>query len=222
MRARLLRGTALALITLGLVTLRVLWSSHGEWREAERCLTENEPSPAMAAMAAMAAIDHFGRAARLYAPGSPWTERSLYRLEEMALGAEAHTDDALALMAWRELRSSVLATRSFYTPHPAALERANQHIARLMARTESPSVSPGANLATRERWHAARLGQDDAPSVLWSLLALLGLVGWIGAAIGFLVRGIDKEARLRREAAIGWGLGIVAGLALFLVALGRA
>lgn len=215
MRARLLRGAVLALIALGLMTLRVLWSSHGEWREAERCLAEND---------APAAVDHFGRAARLYAPGSPWVERSLGRLAEMALGAEDHQDDSLALMAWRELRSSVLATRSFYTPHPAALERANQHIARLMARTEDPkaSVPPGAKLAARERWHAARLGQDDAPSVLWSVLALLGLMGWIGAAIGFLLRGIDEEARLRKAAAIRWGLGIVAGLGLFLIALSRA
>jgi hypothetical protein len=204
---------ALAFITLGLVTLRVLWSSHGEWREAERCLAENDPP---------AAVDHFGRAARLYAPGSPWVERSLGRLEAMALAAEAHKDDSLALMAWRELRSSVLATRSFYTPHPAMLERANQHIARLMAMSEPPSVAPGAKLAARERWHAARLAQDDAPSVLWSVLALLGLVGWIGAAIGLLLGGIDEEARLRRDAAIGWGLGIVAGLGLFLIALGRA
>lgn len=213
MRARLLRGAVLVLIALGLMTLRVLWSSHGEWREGERCLAKSD---------APMAIDHFGRAARLYAPGSPWVERSLGRLEEMALGAEAHNDDSLALMAWRELRSSVLATRSFYTPHPAVLERANQHIARLMAATEPPSVAPGAKLAARERWHAARLAQDDAPSVLWSVLALLGLMGWIGAAIGFLLRGIDEEARLRKDAAIGWGLGIVAGLGLFLIALGRA
>jgi hypothetical protein len=212
-RARLWRGAALALIALGLVTLRVLWSSHGEWREAERCLAENDASMA---------VDHFGRAARLYAPGSPWVERSLGRLEEMALGAEAHKDDSLALMAWRELRSSVLATRSFYTPHPAALERANHHIARLTARNEPPAVAPGAKLEVRERWHAARLGQDDAPSVLWAVLALLGLMGWIGAAIGFLLRGIDEEARLRKDAAIGWALGIVAGLGLFLIALGRA
>ncbi|HEX2569600.1 MAG TPA: hypothetical protein VH877_08580 [Polyangia bacterium] len=213
MRARLLRGALLALIALGLMTLRVLWSSHGEWREAERCLAANDPP---------AAVDHFGRAARLYAPGSPWVERSLGRLEEIALGAEAHKDAPLALLAWRELRSSVLATRSFYTPHPALLERTNQHIARLMAQTEPPSVAPGAKLAARERWHAARLAQDDAPSVLWSVLALVGLMGWIGAAIGFLLRGIDNEARLRREAAIGWGLGILAGLGLFLIALGRA
>ncbi len=195
------RVFALALVCLGIMTARVVWSSRAEWRDAELATGD-------------ARLLHLGRAARLYAPGSPYARRAIDRLAELARAGGSEE-----LAAWREVRSALLATRSFYTARPELLEEANGRIAALMAAGEPESRGP---LAARKAWHAARLAEDDAPSVLWSVVALLGLGGWIGGAIGFFLRGVDERDRLRARPAIACAVGVAVGLALFFVGLARA
>jgi hypothetical protein len=117
------------------------------------------------------------------------------------------------------VRSAILATRSFYTPHPALLAEANGHIADLMADADAAAGTPR---SSARAWHAARLAQDYAPSLPWTLLALVGLAGWIGCAVGLLLRGVGDDDRLRPRVALAWAAGTVAGLALFFVGLSQA
>jgi hypothetical protein len=199
----------LTAIVLAIVTVRVLTSSRAEWRAAE-------------GLAGDEAIDHYGRAARLYTPGNPWSRRALDKLEETARAREAAGDREGALSAWREVRSSILATRAIYTPNRERLPTANEHIAILTAAIESPSVDPGADESARRLWHAERLAKSEEPSVGWSLAALAGLFAWIACALGFFFRGFDESEHLRRRAALAWAGGVAAGIALFVIALGRA
>jgi hypothetical protein len=196
-----LRGLALVLVCLAIVTVRVVWSSRVQWRAAQSASGDER-------------IAALGRAARLYAPGNPYARRALASLTELG---RAGGPDALA--AFREVRSAILATRSFYTPHRALLEEANQRIAQLSAAGEPDSRGTPAE---REAWHAARLAQDDSPSVPWTLVALAGLAGWVGAAFGFFLRGTDEHDRLRPRPALAWAVGVVAGLTLFFLGLARA
>jgi hypothetical protein len=196
-----LRTAAVAVIALAMVTVRVVWSSRAEWRLAEGLSGE-------------ARRLHLGLAARMYAPGNPYSRRAL---DELAAEGRAGGPDALP--AWQTVRSAILATRSFYTPHRALLDEANARIAEAMAAGESAARGP---LEARRAWHAARLALDEAPSVGWTLVALFGLALWIGAAVGFLLRGIDERDRLRRRAAVTCALGVALGLALFFVGLARA
>jgi len=200
------RALGLFAILLAIVAARVVWSSRGEWRAAV----------AASALASDDEIVHLGRAARLYAPGNPYSRRAVDKLA--AIGRQ---DPARALAAWRELRSAILATRSFYTPHRALLDEANAHIAELMADAE---LAAGRHEAreTARAWHAARLAQDEAPSVAWTLVALAGLAAWIVCALGLCLRGVGDDDRLRPRAALAWALGVGAGLALFFLGLGRA
>jgi hypothetical protein len=200
---RALKAAAVFAILLAIVVVRVVWSSRSEWRAAQSAHGDDE-------------VLRLGRAARLYAPGNPYSRRAVARLA--AIGRE---DPARALSAWRELRSAILATRSFYTPHRALLDEANQKIAELMADAEIRAGRPTTTEEARA-WHAARLAQDEAPSVGWTLVALFGLVAWIGCAVGFLLRGIGDDDRLRPRAALAWAGGIVIGLALFFLGLARA
>ena len=196
-----LRGLAIALVALALVAVRVVWSSRTEWRAAESSTGEQR-------------LTHLGLAARLYAPGNPYSRRALDALAELG---RANGPDAL--QAWQAVRASILATRSFYTPHRELLAEANARIAEGMAARDLPSRG---TIEARTAWHAARLAADDAPSVGWTLLALLGLAGWIGSAVAFILRGLDERDRLRPRAAITCALGVVVGLALFFVGLARA
>jgi hypothetical protein len=216
--SRITAGIALA---LSIVTARVLISSRSEWRQAEE-LAKTPPTQGSQEARIRETIEHYGRAARLYTPGNPWARRSLDQLTQTGRHLDEAQQPELALVAWRELRSSVLATRAFYTPNKERLALADERIATLAAHLESPSVDPGADEAARKQWHAARLAQTDEPSVPWTLLALLGFFSWVSCAIGFLWRAVDEKDRLRRKPALIYALGVAAGIALFLLGLARA
>jgi hypothetical protein len=201
---KLLRAVAMVLALLAIVAARVVWSSHSEWNQAQSATSGEK-------------ILHLSRAARLYAPGNPWSRRALDALADIGRAGGPNSSDALD--AWRKLRGAVLATRSIYTPHPDLLDEANQHIAVLMAGAEPATRG---TLEERRAWHAARLTQDDAPSVGWTLIALAGLAAWIGCALGFALRGLDEEDRLRKRPALLWAAGVALGLTLFFVGLAHA
>jgi hypothetical protein len=201
--SRALQAASVVALLLAIVTVRVVWSSHGEWRAAQAASGDDE-------------IAHLGRAARLYAPGNPYSRRAVEKL-----AAIAREDATRALPAWREARSAILATRSFYTPHRALLDEANARIAELMADAELQSGAQKSRSSARA-WHAARLAQDESPSVAWTLVALAGLAAWIGCALGLLLRGIGDDDRLRPRPALAWAAGVAGGLVLFFLGLARA
>jgi hypothetical protein len=201
---KLLRAGALVLALLAIVAARVVWSSRGEWKAAQSSTGEER-------------LTHLSRAARLYAPGNPYSRRALAALVDT--GRAGGPDSKVALDAWRLARSAILATRSVYTVSTDVLAEANARIAELMATSEPASRG---TLDERRAWHAARLAQDDAPSVPWTLLALAGLASWIGCAFGFFLRGLDENDRLRKRAALLWSAGVVVGLVLFFVGLANA
>src|SRR5262249_29578979 len=118
-----------------------------------------------------------------------------------------------ALEAWRAIRSSILATRSFYTPFPARLEAANQRIAALMAEGDAPE---------KRAWHLALLEKDESPSLPWTLLALAGFAAWVGGGFWFARRGVTAEDRLDRRTAIRAGLLVAAGLLVWMLGLYKA
>lgn len=202
-------AAALALggVCVAMVAARVVWSSRVEWAAAQ-------------ASSAQARLVHLGRAARMYAPLNPYSQRAL---DELA--ATARRGGASELVAWREVRSAILATRSFYTPRAELLGEANDRIAQLMADLETSAAPragrPPSGVEAR-RWHAARLAEDHAPRVGWTLVALLGLFGWVSSAAGFCLVGLDAEERLRRRPALLCGVGVVLGLLAFFVGLNRA
>jgi hypothetical protein len=200
-RKKILQSLALVAIALAMIVVRVVWSSRSEWRAAE--------SPDQRER-----IVHLGRAARLYTPGNPYARRAL---DALADAGRAGGPDAP--LAWQEVRAAILATRSFYTPHPELLNEANQALAQLMAERDSPARGP---VTARQKWHAERLARDEAPSVGWSLVAIFGLFAWIGAAVLFILRAIDDEDRIRPRLASLLALGLVVGLSLFFLGLARA
>jgi hypothetical protein len=200
-RGRAHTWAGVVLICLGLVAGRVVISSYLELRETDRLEGE-------------ARIFALGRAARLYAPGNPFSRRALDALR--AIG-EAGGPDALA--AWQEIRSALLATRSFYTPHPARLAEADAHIAEAMAAAEPERRG---SLEARRAWHAARLAERHAPLLGWTLLALLGLAVWLAGAVLFIRRAVGADERLRPRPALGWAAVVAFGLILFYIGLWRA
>lgn len=207
------KAAAVVLLLLLVFTARVVLQSRAELRAAEAQLAAGE---------AEGAVETLGRAARLHAPGNPFSSAALDRLESIAVAADERGARGEALAAWREVRSALRATRALVPRDPDRARRADARIALLSAALEPPSVQPGADEATRAAWHAARLAEDHAPSVGWSLLALAGLALWVGAAFALLSRGLDERLRLVRGPALLYAALVGLGFALFLVGLARA
>src|SRR5262249_49604080 len=123
-----------------------------------------------------------------------------------------------ALDAWRAIRSSILATRSFYTPFPARLAAANARIADLMAADDR---APG-TVADKRQYHYDLLARDDSPRVGWALVALAGLAAWVGGGFWFARRGVPEAGKLVRRTAARAGLAIALGIIVWMLGLWQA
>jgi hypothetical protein len=195
---------------LTVVSVRVVLSAREELAVAEKLLTQQDRD---------AAIVHFRRAARWYAPLSPYHARALARLGELAASAERAGDREGALAAYRAVRGSILATRSLYVPQRALLEAANQHIASLMADEPAPGVDAGKSREQLRREHLALLTPIPGPDVFWSCVLLLGFACWVSAAFALSFRAIDPEDRWVPRELLRCGSFVVVGFALFVLGL---
>jgi hypothetical protein len=217
MASRLLRRLAAALgvigVALAVLSVRVVLASRDELARAESLHERGRID---------AAILHYRRAARWYAPASPYPPRALERLASLAVEAEDEGQRERALSAWRSIRAAIMSTRSFYTPFEGRLESANERIAELMAAGEPPPIDAGKSRATLRREHLALLTQPRRPRLVFSFAAVVGLAVWVGAAFAFSRRAIDEEDRLRPRQAVRWGIAFLAGFALFAVGLALA
>jgi hypothetical protein len=219
-------GVAVA-VCLGAVLSRAFWDGHAALAAGDAAHRRAECKRSAGDVAGARAeeeeaIRRWRRAARWYVPGAPHVTRAYDRLEALAQAAEAAGDRELALGAWRAVRSSSLATRSFYTPHADRLARANGRIATLMAALEDPAVDPGKDEAARAAWHLALLERDEAPSVFWSLLAVLGFAAWVGGGFLFALRGVGDDDKLVARPAARAGVLVAVGLVVWALALYQA
>lgn len=200
-------------LCLGVVVTRAVWEGRSALHDGDDAAARGDIHEAIA---------QWRRAARWYVPLAPHVGDAYDRLETAAQTAEKAGDLTTALEAWRGIRGSILATRSFYTPESGRLEPANHNIARLMAKVEGNTVDTGSTEAQRQAFHYALLERDESPSVFWAVVALLGFALWIGGAFGFALRGVSAEDRLVRRAAALSGAAVAIGLVIWLVGLYKA
>jgi hypothetical protein len=203
------RWLALAALALAVVTARVLHDSRAALLAGLAAETSDRP----------AAIRQYLQAVRMYVPGSPFVGRALDRLEALATQARAAGDINTERQALEAVRAGLLGARSLYTPHAGRLAAADTRLAAIYAQIEDPAVAPGASAAERQAWHHARLAVRPGPAVGATLAALLGLLLWLGAAVVFLRRGVDRTLRLDRTWALASGITFFVGFALFVIGL---
>jgi hypothetical protein len=205
-----LRAFGVVLVVLLALAVRVIGSARAELAEARALDGHGDPA---------LTISHYRRAARWYAPLSPYPEQALARLAEIGTQAEHDGDTDLALSAWRSVRAATLGSRSFYVPYEDRLHEADRHIAALMAALPPPPIDARQSVAQREAAHLALLEADPGPALLPSVAALVGLATWIAAAFAFATRAFDDEDRLLAREARTWGAAFVVGMVLFVAGL---
>ena len=199
-------------VGLGVVVTRVFWDGRAALQAGDQALARGDVEGAVVA---------WRRAARWYAPGAPHVATAYVRMEALAQEADAHGDRPGALLAWRAIRSSALATRSFYQPFTDRLAAANQRIAALMASEEKAS-DPRMNEDERRKLQLALLDRDDSPNLGFTVIALAGFAAWVGGGFWFARRGVTADDQLDRRTAIRSGLLIAAGLLVWMLGLYNA
>jgi hypothetical protein len=158
------------------------------------------------------AIREYGLAMHMYTPWSPYVEKAAQRLWQIGETHEKEGRPDWAIIAYSTLRSSLHASRSFYTPGKEWIEKCNARIARLSA----GSAQSGEQEPTKAQEHEralllSALRADGAPTTGWSLLASSSLLGWIGAIVLLVFRGYQGNGRFASQRRASWGI------ALFLV-----
>ncbi len=215
--ARNLRRSSRVLAVIGVILIvvatRVVLSSRSELANGDQAREQSDLE---------AALVHYRRAAKWYAPGNPYCTDALERLADMGRDAEQNNDTEAALAAWRGVRGSILSTRSSYMPHTTRLQQANDRIASLMASLEPPPMDAGKSEETLRAEHLALLQTIPRPHTGWTFLLLLGFATWITSAFLFAQRGIDAEDRFVRREAIRWGTLVLLGFATFALGLAFA
>ncbi len=206
---------ALVLAGLGALAIRVVIEGRGALADGEAELAAGHPAEAIRA---------FEASARWYLPLAPHVDDAYARLRELA----ASEHPAVALAAWRAIRSAARATRSLWTPHADDLAAADAAIAKLSAAAVPPGgegADPppaGATVGDREAWHLARLARDVRPSRGAAALAGIGIVLWISGALMLVRRGIGAAGGLARRPALLAGATILVGFACWAVGLYNA
>lgn len=164
-------------------------------------------------------IIHLGRAARWRLPIASHDEQALEQL--MALGRDyeeqGSRDDALA--AYREARRAILATRAWWLSDRDQFEAANARIAFLMAEQERELGTDLSGSGEQEAYHLALLEQVPGPDPTRSGLTALAFLAWVAATVGFVMRALDAQGRLRAPAAVRWGGASLLLLVLWMVLL---
>ena len=204
---------ALAALVLFVLTLRVVLSARTELALADTAQQKHDTA---------AAIVHYRRAARWYAPASPYHVRALEQLAKIGNAAQARGDIEQALSAYRSLRGSIMATRSFYVPERARLEAANQRIATLMAELPPPGMDAGKSKAQLRSEHLALLEHIPGPNLFWTCVLLAGFACWVASAFAFSLRAIDEHDRWVGREARKWGALIALGFGLFVLGMSLA
>lgn len=140
------------------------------------------------------AVTFFDRSIHWYTPFNPYVHLSAEGLWKMSRDAESRKEFKLALITARTIRRGFYSARSFYTPGKKWIEKCDKRIERLWAiqkggQGEEVSDKGSELVKTRVQNQESR-----APDPIWGSVLLLGLFGWVGSIIVFILRGFHKNS----------------------------
>jgi len=174
----ILVATMLIVIFLIMVWARVFYGSMQAYQKGESYLKEGQY---------IKAITFFDRSMHWYAPLNPYVQRSAQRLWEISKNARENGDNLLSLIAVRTIRQGFLSARSFYTPGKGWIEKCNFRIQELVMIEEGRN---GRKKEGRLDNSVLKEGEEKTPDVIWSIVLLIGLFGWVGSVIAFIISGL--------------------------------
>jgi len=202
----------LIVIFLIMVWARVLYGSMQAYQKGELSLQEGQY---------IRAITFLDRSMHWYAPLNPYVQRSAQRLWKISKHAQKDGDIRLSLIAVRTIKRGFLGARSFYAPGREWIEKCNFRIQELVM------IGEGRNWREKEGRldnSVLKEGEGKAPDVMWSIVLLIGLFGWVGSVIVLITSGfqISQERSLLGFSSLKWILFGVSFFAIWIVGMVNA
>ena len=169
---------AITVILVIMVWARAFYGSMQACQEGETYLKANQY---------IKAITFFDRSIHWFTPLNPYVCKSAERLWKISKYAQKRGDIRLALIAVRTIRRGFIAARSFYMPGRDWIEKCNMRIYQLLKieqdRNGDLSMGDLSDISVLDN------PQVKGPDILWSIILLASLLGWIGSVIGFIMSG---------------------------------
>lgn len=202
-------AVGLCFVVFAVVWVRAFYGSMHAYQQGEGYLEKHQY---------IKAITFFDRSIHWYTPFNPYVSKSAQRLWEICIQAEQQGDIHLALIAARTIRRGFLGARSFYVPGEDWISRCDSKIVHLMTK------GAGEQDMKRDTDISFSTQKGSEPNVFWTFVLEVGLFGWIGSLIGFLMHGLTQgqTLRLRSRPAILWGTMVIIFYTLWIVGMVRA
>lgn len=159
------------------------------------------------------------KSAMWYAPFNPHVKNAHERLWQIGRKAELAGDQDLALEAYRAIRSSILAARSFYTPEVSTLDRVNERISVLMSRKSHPPAFKGKSEEELHRLHYGLLSDIPQPDPKWSIVLIAGFFIWTGSIVYFIFSGLSSSLKIIRTPFLSSLLVFFVGMVLWITGM---
>lgn len=130
------REVVTTVVVTAIIMVAMIWGRtyYSQWKQF------NTGEDAFKAGNMRDAITGYESAIHMYTPGSGMVKKSIDRLWEIGEIFERQNQSDWALLAYRSLRSSLYAVRSFYTPYPEWIERCDKKITQITAFKEGPAA----------------------------------------------------------------------------------
>lgn len=205
-RAGMVIGVAAAVLLM--MWARAFYGSAEAYRQGEESLRQGR---------VMQAITYFDRAIHWYAPFNPYIERSAQMLWNLSETAEKSGDYTLAYAALTSLKSGYAAAAGFFTPGREWLKRCEDRMD-ILSRRGTHEES-----RTTTRSHVGEVQLQTVPphpSVFWTVVLEIGLLGWIGWII-WMISCVRRKGRALTTV-LKWGAPLLLFYALWIIGMMQA
>jgi hypothetical protein len=206
----ILKALVVLLLLLAVVYARVVLESQKNFFEAESKLRQNRKH---------GAVYHFQAAAAWTCPFNPYEKKSHDRLWQIGRKAELTGDMDLALEAYRAIRTSIMGSRSFYTPGVEVLRAADERISVLMAARPHAPAFKQTGEDELQRLHYGKLADSTQPDPLWVMILIVGILLWTGAVGDFVFSGLGPGLKVLRGPLLRTGVVFALGMGLWITAM---
>lgn len=214
MKKIIFRICLFAVLATALIWGRVFYLQKSHFQDGEKFLSEKNYK---------LAIREYDTALHFYSPFSPLNDKASEKLWQIGEMFEQKGEYDWANMAYGSIRSSYYAARSFYTPGRKWIDRCDEKISDVNVKTliAEGSIKPEEASAEKAKFmQVARI--DTAPSVFWSILAVLAFFGWISSAVFTALKGFTKDGSFVGKKALYGGLSFLSFFAVWVLALLKA
>jgi hypothetical protein len=205
--------TMLICIFLIMVGSRVFYGSMRAYQKGEAYLNDGQY---------IKAVTFFDRSMHWYTPLNPYVQKSAQHLWEISMNAQDKGDIRLSLIAVKTIKRGFIAARSFYTPGRDWIEKCNLRIRELrrtnFGQKTGEKVGGSVNPMSKET-------EGKAPDVMWSIILLIGLFGWIVSVIAMVMRPLFKVSQnggIWRSWTLKWILCAAAFFAVWILGMVNA